>query len=138
AGIVTDAGGNVWVADKNNRRIDKFSATGAFVLAAGWGVSDNMAHAEICTASCNAGISGSGAGQFTSPQGIATDHAGNVYVADAVNDRVEKFSKAGGFLKQWGSSGSRRGQFSAPVGVATNPAGQVYIADSQNGRVEKF
>ncbi len=137
-GIATDAGGTVWVADTSNFRIDKFNPTGAFVFAAGWGVSDGIAKAEICTSTCHTGISGSGPGQFKSPRGIAAYRTGPIYVTDSGNDRVEKFSGAGAFLKQWGSSGSLGGQFSGPVGVATNPTGQVFIADSNNARVEKF
>ncbi|TMM09687.1 MAG: hypothetical protein E6G00_09610 [Actinobacteria bacterium] len=138
AGLAIDTGGTLWVADQNNNRIDKFNAAGAFVLAAGWGVADNMPHAEVCTASCQPGISGSGAGQFKTPQGIAADRAGHVYVTDTGNDRVEKFGTGGLFLRQWGSSGFRPGKFSAPIGAAAASAAAVYIADSGNARVEKF
>ena len=49
----------------------------------------------------------------TSP-GIATDAAGNVYVADTRNNRIQKFSATGTFITKWGSSGSGNGQFDAP------------------------
>ena len=40
---------------------------------------------------CGDPVSGSGDGQFNLPRGVAVDHAGNVYVTDSVNNRVEKF-----------------------------------------------
>src|SRR5215471_7341517 len=47
------------------------------------------------------GSYGSGAGQFLSAVGIAVDPSGNVYVADPVAHRVQKFSAAGAYLTQW-------------------------------------
>src|SRR5207247_1793188 len=55
--------------------------------------------------------------------------AGNVYVVDVANNRVQKFTGTGTYLSQWGSSGSGNGQFNAPCGVATDAAGNVYVAD---------
>ena len=49
------------------------------------------------------GSSGSGAGQFNEPAGIAVNQAtGNVYVADRANNRVQEFSGAGAFIQAWG------------------------------------
>ena len=52
------------------------------------------------------GTAGSGNGQFKLPLGIAVDAAGNVYVADAGNDRIQKFTSDGVFLNAWGTFGS--------------------------------
>ena len=48
------------------------------------------------------GSYGSGEGQFNTPLGIAVDNAGNVYVADALNSRVQKFSSSGTFITKLG------------------------------------
>src|SRR6185437_12894000 len=48
------------------------------------------------------GSPGSGDGQFNSPTGIRTDSAGNVYVADFDNNRVQKFDSNGKFITKWG------------------------------------
>jgi hypothetical protein len=49
------------------------------------------------------GSEGEGAGQFASPHGIAIDQgSGDVYVADSVNNRVDKFGPHGEFLLAWG------------------------------------
>ncbi len=62
---------------------------------------------EACTteSGCRKGAQGPGAGQFGglgSPQGVAIDSSGDVYVADRGNQRVQKFSPAGEFLRMWG------------------------------------
>src|SRR5437762_516536 len=77
-------------------------------------------------------------GPFNFPNGVATDAAGNVYVADAGNNRIQKFSSTGTYLTRWGSAGSGNGQFSYPSGVATDAAGNVYVADEGNNRIQKF
>jgi sugar lactone lactonase YvrE len=76
-------------------------------------------------------------GQFNRPFGVATD-AGNVYVADVSNSRIQKFSGTGTYLRQWGSFGSGNGQFGSPTGMAIDASGNVYVADSGNNRVQKF
>ena len=80
----------------------------------------------------------SGNGQFNVPAGVAVDHAGNVYVADSGNNRIQKFDSIGKFIATWGSSGSGNGQFSGIGGVALDSAGNVYVADQGNNRIQKF
>src|SRR5206468_2298322 len=77
-------------------------------------------------------------GQFSLPNRVATDTAGNVYATDTGNTRVQKFSSSGTFLTKWGSVGTGNGQFSLPTGVATDPSGNVYVADAGNTRIQKF
>jgi Tol biopolymer transport system component len=84
------------------------------------------------------GTHGSGTGQFDDPSGVAIDAAGNVYVADSNNNRIQKFSSSGAFLTQWGSTGSGDGQFNGPVDVAVDGSGNVYVADWGNARIQKF
>ena len=72
------------------------------------------------------------------PWGIGVDSAGNVYVTDYFNARVQEFTSSGAYLSQWGSSGNGIGQFSGPEGLALDSAGNVYVADSGNNRIEVF
>ncbi len=158
AGVATDSSGDVYVADSGNERIDEFSSTGSFIEAFGWGVANGMSQPETCTSTCQAGIYGSGAGQFADPVGVATDSSGDVYVADRENERIDEFSSSGSFIEafgwgvangmsqpetctstcQRGLEGRGAGQLYAPKGVATDSSGDVYVADSGNERMDEF
>ena len=82
---------------------------------------------------------GTGDGQFgTTVAGIATDKAGNVYVADSEFNRVQVLSAKGGFLRKWGSAGSGDGQFARAGDVDVAPDGSVWVADEGNGRLQQF
>ena len=77
-------------------------------------------------------------GQFNMLTGAAVDGAGNIYVTDSANNRVQKFSSAGVFLAQWGGYGTADGQMSFPVPIAVDAAGNVYVGDTYNYRIQKF
>jgi DNA-binding beta-propeller fold protein YncE len=81
---------------------------------------------------------GTGDGQFDFPNGIAVDSAGNVYVADTGNDRIQKFDAIGTYLTQWDGSEGDGGRFSQPKGIAVDSKGNVYVADTSNNRIQKF
>lgn len=84
------------------------------------------------------GSFGAADGQFKYPWGVGVDSAGNVYVADRDNHRVQKFSPSGAFLAQWGSYGTGPGQFANPYGLAVDADDHVYVVDTSNHRVQKF
>ena len=126
-GIAADSSGNVYVTDHgnglgNNDRVEKFDSNGAFLTK--WG-----------------GL-GAGDTDFHDPWGIATDSAGNVFVADVGNHYIKKFSSAGVFALKFGGAGSGNGQFSLASGVAVDSAGNVYVTDHDGSlpldRVQKF
>ncbi len=142
---LNEASGDVYVVDTGNNRIERFGAEGEFISAWGWGVSDGRSEAEVCTASCKAGLAGEGAGQLDDPQAIAIDNSqsgedpsrGDVYVlADTAgpNGVVEKFSSAGEFLGRLQIS-SEAGSLG---GVAVDGAGTVWISDVGTGEVVSF
>ena len=62
----------------------------------------------------------------------------NVYVADAMNHRVQKFTKDGKYMTGWGGHGCAPGEFDMPYGVAVDDEGFVYVADWRNDRIQKF
>ena len=91
------------------------------------------------------GADGSGTGaRFADPSDVATDAAGNIYVADTGNHTVRKVTPGGvvtTFAGQAGISGSNDGTGSAsfdhPTGVAIDSAGNVYVADTDNNEIRK-
>jgi hypothetical protein len=126
-GIATNpSDGHFYVADLNNQRIDEFTPWGVFVRAWGWGVNTGAAEAQSCTtaSTCQAGIAGSGNGQFSYPTGVAVDSTGDVYVVDGGNHRIEKFDSEGNFLLAWGSDVVAGG----PDDSATDEEQEVVIA----------
>ena len=84
------------------------------------------------------GSRGNEDGEFESPQGIATDNNGYIYIVDTYNYRIQKFDSDGNYITQWGNLGSQSGQFIAPFGVAVDDLGNVYVADTFNYRIQKF
>jgi CSLREA domain-containing protein len=77
-------------------------------------------------------------GQLDTPSGVALDAAGNIYVVDSVNNRVQKFDSSGNYVTQWGVFGTANGEFNRPNGVAIDAAGNIYVVDTNNNRVQKF
>ena len=53
-------------------------------------------------------------GDFDIPKGVAVDAAGNVYVADRGNNRIQKFDSDGNLLAKWGSRGTGDGPWQEP------------------------
>jgi DNA-binding beta-propeller fold protein YncE len=84
------------------------------------------------------GTYGTGNGLFDYPHGITIDNEGNVYVADAENNRIQKFDSNGNFISKWGSPGSGNSQFSWPGGIAIDNSGNIYVAEDENCRIQKF
>ncbi len=156
AGVaINQATGDLYVADvggdSDGQRMLQFTAAGDFVRAWGWGVATGAEAFEICTSDCQAGIRGSGDGQFsfqiedpsslarTTPQVAVDQSDGSVYVTDTLNGRVQKFTATGAYVGQFGGSGSGDGQLSLPRGVAVDPvSGDVYVGDTNNNRVQRF
>jgi NHL repeat-containing protein len=113
---VNQSTGDIYIADTGNQRIDELEPDGAFMRAWGWGVADGQSRLETCgpdafppTLTCQAGISGSGAGQFVHPVFIAVDNStgpskGDVYVGDYGDGLVTKFNAEGALESAWGDT----------------------------------
>ena len=82
--------------------------------------------------------------QFLAPGGIATDASGNLYIADAGNNRVRKVAATVSTLAGTGTAGfqgdgqAATAQLSAPTYLAVDAQGELYIADSGNNRVREI
>jgi NHL repeat len=150
AGVTVDSvTHDVYVADTGNFRVDEFSSSGTFLRAWGWGVADGLPAFESCTLSCQAGLSGSGAGQFTSPVFVAVDNsggvsAGDVYVGDTGDNLVSKFDSSGNLVAGWGSGGRLDGStttaksFGRLAGVAVDGAGRLMVINENESNKLMF
>jgi hypothetical protein len=129
----TDSAGNTYVADTGNSTIRKITPAGVVTTFAGM-----------------AGMTGSADGpgaaaRFNSPTGVATDNAGNVYVADLGNGTIRKITPGGvatTLAGMAGVTGSSDGtgaaaRFDGPKSVATDSASNVYVADQFNSIIRK-
>ena len=124
-GIAVDGSGNVYIADHENFRVQKW-APGA---TAG-------------TTVAGTGVYGSSASQLTKPEGLFVDATGNIYVGDAFNHRVQKWAPGATsgvtVAGVTGVSGTAANLLSHPYGVFADATGNIYICDQNNHRVQKW
>jgi hypothetical protein len=125
---VNDVTHEVYVADTGNRRVDEFKVEegkALFLRAWGWGVATGAPELQVCTVSCQAGLSGAEPGEFQTPAYIAVDNAatsaskGDVYVGDPGDNLVTKFDSEGHLISSWGNNGENA------VHERTEPNGQL-------------
>jgi len=164
---VAYANGLIYVADTGNNRLEALSASsGAWlqtfshhfsaIMGVGVGV-DGSGNAVVLAADSTqnvidvfnpagtllrtVGSAGSGDGQLNQARDATTDLAGNIYVADFKNERVQVFSPSGAFIRAWGTKCptagcTQPGQFKDPYGIVRDAAGNVYVSD--NIRIQEF
>jgi len=134
ASVALDSSGNIYVTDSGNNRIQKFSSSGTYLSTLG------VSGPYMSTA----GVSGKSDtidSHFRTPESVALDNSGNIYVADTYNHRIQKFSSSGTYLSTLGVSGeygNDNAHFSYPASVALDSYGDIYVADFDNNRVQKF
>ncbi len=83
---------------------------------------------------------------FRGPEAVATDSAGNVYVADTVNATIRRITPQGETTTIAGEAGwsgtadgtAAQARFTTPDGVAVDAAGNIYIADGVACTIRKI
>ena len=144
-GVAVDKSGNVFIADTGNHRVRRVTVDGLIATIAGIGD----------TESAGGGFSGDGApaiqAKLKSPNGVAVDAAGNVYIADSGNHRIRQVT-ADGIITTLAGSGTvgweEQGfsvdggpavfaELKSPWAVAVAVDGNVYIADRSDHRVRR-
>ena len=132
-----DASGNLYVTDQSNQRIRKIDTNGIITTVAGNGI---------------AGFGGDGSqatsASLTSPGETAIDSAGNLFIADTLNQVIREVTAGGTISTVAGIPGAAgnhgdnvpptSAQFDLPFALTLDPAGNVYVGDTANARVRKI
>ena len=84
------------------------------------------------------GSPGAGDGELHDPRGVAVDAAGNVYVADTGNARIQRFDPAGQFLDAWGSEDGEADRLKEPTEIEIDNEGALVVLDSDTGWIRKY
>ena len=133
--VAVDSAGNVYIADSNNNRIRKVDSTGTITTIAGTGERGDRGDGGPAVEA-----------RITEPSGVALDSAGDLYIADAGNNRIRKVDSTGTITtiagtgeRYFGGDGGPANQawLSKPSGVAVDGGGNLYIADTGNNRIRK-
>jgi sugar lactone lactonase YvrE len=134
-GLAADAGGNLYIADNDNHEIRKLDATAGALLPLAGSVAET------------GDVDGSGAGiGFNNPASVASDGAGNLYVADTAHQVIRKVVVATGAFTTFAGAGwpgsadgpAATASFNGPEGVIADGAGNLYVADTANGTIRKI
>jgi|GEM_PF-6169177 len=116
-GLAIDATGNVFVADRDNNVIRKITPSGDVTTYAGsgaWGSTNGA----------------SGNARFNSPNGVAVDASGNLFVTDGNNNLIRKIDTNGNV--------SSFASVANPFGIAIDAASNLYVTDRDNNLVHKI
>ncbi len=129
-----DPAGNLYVVDPNNEAVEKITPDGSLSILAGTGQSGGPVAGPAASSTLN------------NPAGVASDAAGDIYIADQNNHVVEKVTPDGTLSVFAGIAGSAglptagaatSSHLNQPDAIAVDHAGNVYIADFGNDAVEK-
>ena len=121
----TDRDGNVWVTDRGDHQVFKFSPEGKLLMTIGRKgvVGDNESRDA-----------------FNGVADLVIARNGDIFIADgeSTNTRIVKYSKDGKFVSWWGGLGKAPGQFDEPHSIAIDERGRLYVGDRRNKRVQVF
>ena len=133
--VAVDGKGNIYIGDTGTYRVRKIDPSGIITTVAGNGTS---------------GFSGDGgpavSASLGSPDGVAVDGVGNIFIADYVDNRIRKVDLSGTITTVAGDTNQGSGgdggpatsaELHNPYNVAVDGAGNLYIADYNNNRIRK-
>jgi len=176
-GVFVDNTGYIYVADNGNSRVRRFTLGGTISTIAGDGAAttlnnptsvyvDNAGRVYISETGNNrirmfsggplTTVAGGGTGgdgvlatsaRLSGPRGIFGDSAGNIYFADAGNQRIRRFT-VGGIINTFAGNGtagfsedggaSTAAMINSPRAIFQDSSGRIYLSDSRNNRIRRL
>jgi sugar lactone lactonase YvrE len=129
-GVAIGPDGNVYVTDTGNKRVLVFTPDGEPVGEIG---------SQVTPEKTSSGYAYNGPQEFNEPVGIAADGAGNVYVADTNNKRIQKIGPDAIDMTQWAVPAGMWDPvpYNEPF-LAVDEAGNVYATAPSGRTVLKF
>jgi hypothetical protein len=131
-----DSSGNAYIADTGNHCIRKITASTGFIST----------FAGVCTSSGSTDGGAATAGKFNTPEAVAVDTSGNVFVADTNNATIRMIAVSDGSIHViagiQGSTGTtdstgNLSKFDHPAGIVVTSGGDVYVSDRSNDTIRK-
>ncbi|MGA1870687.1 MAG: RHS repeat-associated core domain-containing protein [bacterium] len=140
-GVAADAHGNIYIADGGrDDRIRRIESSGGITTIAG-------SFVRPCFGEEAVGLEV----DLWQPSDVAVDNAGNIYIADTLNECIRRISPGGtitiiaGIFDLWGHSGysgdgglATQALLDRPYGIAVDNAGNIYIADTLNHCIRRI
>jgi sugar lactone lactonase YvrE len=133
-GVAQDVGGNIYVVDQGNSRLRKVTPDGTLVTVAGNGAAGDRGDGEPAMYA-----------NLYEPVNVDVDGAGNVFIADAGNNRIRVVWAATGIIEtlagngiaSWSGDGgpAASASLNRPWGVHVDRDGNVLVADTYNNRI---
>ena len=158
-GVSTD-GKYLFISDKANESIMKYTIKGRFIVESGntfggrCGIAINkkMERVYVAHESDNKievldlnldpilnglefGKEGDKKKEFKQPRDVAVARDDKVYVSDTNNNRIQVFSADGDYITEFGNTGTRKDKLSAPAGLCVDRDNHILVADHGNNRV---
>ena len=154
-GIAFDSSNHLYVADYNNKRVQKFDITGNYLLQfTGDGclsspvniaVHEERVYVADSTANCIVKFYTNGEfcqiigkGYLNNPNGVTVSCNGHLLVTNLTDDCVYIFTLDGQYLGKFGASGSKKGQLSGPRSITSDLNGFTLVTDTGNHRISVF
>jgi len=138
ADVKLDSNGNIYIADTGNHVIRMVDGTSNTILT--------------IAGTSNSGSSGDGGAamnaMLSTPEGLALDASGNLYIADAYNNTVRILMKSSGKIYLYAGTGTagytgdkasaNSATFNTPIGATIDSNGNLFIADSANNVIRRI